>query len=397
MDLDTQAPSVNKINKTVVTIIAAILVGGYLIFGFKNIGDKPEFNNSFDIKAGSDIPVIDAPDFVKNRTYSNIKYASVKPAAEKERAETVSEPEPEIKASPKVKPAPEIEKTTSPYITPTKVAKTAYVSQHNAVDSADLSPSGWASETTPSYTTKSNSNVDYNAMYAQLNSTVPSTDQIINGINKNGTENSREKFLNSSSQHENIYLQENIESPKSPYQIMAGSVIPCTLITGINSDLPGQIVAQVSSQVYDSVSGQHLLVPHGTTFIGSYDSGVLFGQQRCLFAWKRMKYPDGRSIQLGGMTGADLAGYSGISDSVDYHYMRLTGAVFMSAFMALGKNKLDNGTSFRSTMAEDMNKSGQKIVDMQLNVQPTLNIGPGTPFNIIVNKDMVLEPYKGRG
>ena len=395
VDIDTQAPRVNKINKNVVAVIAFVLIGGYVFFGFKNIGDKPKLN-SFDINAGSDIPVIDAPDFVKNRTYSNINLASVKPAETKQ-TETVK-PEPEIK----VKPAPEIDKQSSPYIAPTrqpvKVTKKAYASQYNAAAVADLSPSGWSSESTPTYTNNlKNTGGDYNSMYAQLNTTLPTTEELINGINKGGSENSRDKFLNSASEHENIYLQEKIEKPKSPYQIMAGSVIPCALISGINSDLPGQIVAQISGEVYDSITGQHLLAPHGTKFIGTYDSGVLFGQKRCFFAWKRMIYPDGRSIQLGGMTGADLAGYSGLTDTVDYHYMRLTGAVFMSAFMALGKNKLDNGSSFRSTMAEDMNKSGKKIVDMQLNVQPTIKIAPGTKFNIIVNKDMVLEPYKGRG
>lgn len=400
--IDNQAPRVNKINKNYVVLVAAILIGGYLLFGFKSIGEKPEFKGFEFPEPKTDVK-IEAPEFIKTRSYADLDYASIKPI-EKESVIEAPLPEP-------ANPVPD--SNTRPYISPThkrKVHKVKGYRSNNYTPEgytpeldpeiiADNSPSGWTSGNSRSYApNNANTGVDYTAMYTQLNdSNMPNTEQLMSGLKNQGQENSRDKFLKNASTHDEIYLQESIETPKSPYQIMGGSIIPCTLIDGINSDLPGDITAQVRGRVYDSVTGQYLLIPHGTKFLGSYDSGVLFGQQRCLFAWKRMIYPDGRSIQLRGMSGADLAGYSGIKDSVDYHYMRLTGAVLMSSFLAIGTEKLDDGNAFRSTMAEDINKSGQKIVDMQLNVQPTIKIAPGTPFNIKVNKDMVLTPYRERG
>jgi len=208
-------------------------------------------------------------------------------------------------------------------------------------------------------------------------------------------QSSKERFLADAGKRKETTLAESIEKPKSPYTIFAGSIIPGAMVTGINSDLPGDIIAIVRENIYDTVKGRHILIPQGTKIIGSYNSGVEYGDNRVLFAWDRLIYPNGDSIQIRGMKGADLGGYSGTEADVDNHFMRLTGAIMMSSFMAVGTEKLDNGNTFRSTMAEDVNRSGQKIVDMQLNVKPTLKVKPGQRFNVMVNKDIILKPYKG--
>lgn len=208
-------------------------------------------------------------------------------------------------------------------------------------------------------------------------------------------QSSKERFLSDSGKRKETTLPESIEKPKSPYTIFAGSIIPGAMVTGINSDLPGDIIAIVRENIYDTVKGRHVLIPQGTKIIGSYNSGVEYGDNRVLFAWDRLIYPNGDSIQLRGMKGADLGGYSGTEADVDNHFARLTGAIMMSSFMAIGTEKLDNGNTFRSTMAEDVNRSGQKIVDMQLNVKPTLKVKPGQRFNVMVNKDIILKPYRG--
>ncbi len=224
------------------------------------------------------------------------------------------------------------------------------------------------------------------------------TDKLLNSLidGRNKTEeSSQQRYLAQAGQRKDVYLNERIEKPISPYQIMAGSIIPGAMITGINSDLPGEITARVTQNVYDTVTGQHLLIPQGAELLGGYDSGVLYGQNRVLFTWDRMRFPNGESIQLRGMKGVDLGGFSGLDADVDNHYMRLTGAILMSAFLSLGTEKIDNGTTIGQSVSKDVNKSGQKIVDMQLNVRPTLKVYSGDRFNIMVNKDIILKPYRG--
>lgn len=399
---DYKIPDVKKINKTAVAVVGAVLVGGYVFFGLQNINKKPEFGTTANTEQMEGEVNFDAPQFIRSRDYNDLNTGSettIDPAAISPMTGNempVGEVPPPSFESQTVSNAYIKTPTTESYYAespksygtydttysapaPIKRSKKELRAEKEAL--ADNSPSGWGSNNQ-----STSSGIGYNSLSAAAMPTGPKGEQ--------DTRNSHQRFLDGNKQHEDVYLGEKIEHPRSPFQIMAGTVIPCTLISGIDSDLPGEIVAQVRGQVFDSVTGKYLLVPHGTKFIGAYDSGVLFGQQRCLFAWKRLIFPDGRSIQLQGMNGVDLAGYAGIKDSVDFHYMRLTGAVLMSSFLAAGTKSLDNGNTFRSTMAEDMNKSGQKIVDMQLNVQPTIKIAPATRFNIFVNKDIVLTPYR---
>ncbi|MEE9914008.1 MAG: TrbI/VirB10 family protein [Deltaproteobacteria bacterium] len=205
------------------------------------------------------------------------------------------------------------------------------------------------------------------------------------------------------SKDKDAYLKYSLMKAISPYEVKAGSIIPGVLITGINSDLPGGIVGQVRENVYDTVTGQHLLIPQGTRVIGEYDSKVAYAQERVLIVWTRMIFPNGDSINLEGMNGVDMSGYSGLSDQVNNHFAKLLLGVILSTTLStsakIAAGNYDSGTADYGQLAvsgaaEEINKVGSKIVEKNLNVQPTLEIRPGFKFNVFVNKDMILRPYK---
>ncbi|NLS28299.1 hypothetical protein S2M10_33090 [Sphingomonas sp. S2M10] len=193
---------------------------------------------------------------------------------------------------------------------------------------------------------------------------------------------------------------DRIAAPASPYILQAGAVIPAAMITGIRSDLPGQITAQVTENVYDSPTGSLLLIPQGTRIIGQYDAGVTFGQRRVLLVWNRLILPNGRSIVLERQPGADAAGYAGLEDGVDYHWWDLMKAAGLSTLLAIGTELAtdDEDRLIRAIQdgAQDtINQAGQQIIQRQLQVAPTLTIRPGFPVRIIVTRDLVLESYRG--
>ncbi|MGY4622874.1 TrbI/VirB10 family protein [Bradyrhizobium sp. USDA 4486] len=193
--------------------------------------------------------------------------------------------------------------------------------------------------------------------------------------------------------------------PVSPFVVQAGTIIPAALITGIRSDLPGQITAQVTENVFDTPTGRVRLVPQGARLIGTYDSQVAFGQSRVLLVWTRLIMPSGRSIVLERQPGADAAGYSGLQDEVDNHWKELAGAAALSTLLAVG-SEMNLGAdasdpnsaivqALRRGTGNSLNQAGQQVVRRNLNIQPTLTIRPGYPVRVIVNRDLVLEPYKG--
>jgi type IV secretion system protein VirB10 len=203
------------------------------------------------------------------------------------------------------------------------------------------------------------------------------------------------------------------EHPESLYQLRAGFVIPGTLIGGINSDSPGQIVAQVGQNVYDTATGRYLLIPQGSRLVGSYSSDIGYGQDRILVAWQRIVFPDGKALDIGAMPGADSAGYSGFSDQTNNHSVRLFGsALLMSAVVAAtslsqlnGNNSGGNNTGYygQQTTAGTLNQAlGQQLgqvtaqmIAKNLNIAPTLEIRPGFRFNVVVTKDLTFtKPYK---
>lgn len=193
------------------------------------------------------------------------------------------------------------------------------------------------------------------------------------------------------------------------FEIKTGAVIPGVMVTGINSDLPGNIIAQVSQNVFDSATGNHLLLPQGAKLFGVYDSRVIYGQERVLVAWNRVVFPDGSAITLGAMPGSDQGGYAGYSDQVDNHYFRIFGSAvlmsLMSGGMAYTMDSLDNSNSesdkptlqneMGSALAAQLGQATLQLLQKNLNIKPTLEIRPGYQFNVIVTKDLVFErPYR---
>lgn len=196
---------------------------------------------------------------------------------------------------------------------------------------------------------------------------------------------------------------ERLEKPLSKFVVQAGSVIPAALLTGIRSDLPGQVTGQITENIYDSPTGRYLLIPQGSKLIGTYDSQVSFGQSRVLLVWTRMIFPNGRSIVLERQTGADPEGYAGLEDQVDYHWGRLFMAAALSTLLGVGSELGASNTdsdvlrALRRGSSDSLNQAGQQVVRRNLNIQPTLTIRPGFPVRVIVNRDLVLSPYLNCG
>ena len=199
------------------------------------------------------------------------------------------------------------------------------------------------------------------------------------------------------------YLSNPLTWPRSKFEVKAGSIIPVSLITGINSDLPGDIIGQVRENVYDTVTGNHLLVPQGSRLMAEYDSIIAYGQERALICWNRLIRPDGSSIDLECSPGVDLEGYAGVSDKVDNHWLRLAGGIVLSSVLAVsatmsqGDIEGEHATGqqkMAASVGENLNNVGQQITEKNLNIQPTLTVRPGFSVNVLVNKDMILTPYQ---
>jgi len=192
---------------------------------------------------------------------------------------------------------------------------------------------------------------------------------------------------------------DRLQAPPSPYVVQAGTLIAGALLTGIRSDLPGQITGQVTENVYDSPTGRYLLIPQGAKLIGIYDSQVTFGQSRVLLVWTRLIMPNGRSIVLDRQQGADPQGFSGLEDKVDNHWGELFKAALLSTLLSVGSEAGTSGQSndliqaIRQGASNSFSQTGQQIVGRQLNIQPTLTIRPGFPVRVTVNRDLVLAPY----
>jgi len=217
-------------------------------------------------------------------------------------------------------------------------------------------------------------------------------------------QNEKREFIEKEKKERNgFYVKSGLLPILSRYELKAGNIIPGVMITGINSDLPGRLVGQVRENVFDTVTGRHLLIPQGTRVIGTYDSKVAYAQDRVLIVWSRLIFPNGDSIDLEGMDGVDLSGYAGMKDKVNNHYGKLiTGVVLSSILSATVKVAAGNsdsgeasfGQQAASGAAQEVARVGAKIADKNLNVQPTIEIRPGMKFNVFVNKDLILRPYR---
>jgi type IV secretion system protein VirB10 len=206
-------------------------------------------------------------------------------------------------------------------------------------------------------------------------------------------------FLNTPVDRRTVAL-DRVMPPASPFVLQAGSVIPAALITGIRSDLPGQITAQVTQHIYDSPTGSMVLIPQGARIIGEYSNDIGFGDRRVLLVWNRLIFPNGRSIVLERQPGADTQGYAGLEDGVDYHWWDLAKAAGLSTLLSVGAElTMDDDErliqAIRNGAQDTINDAGQQIVQRQLQIAPTLTIRPGFPVRVIVTRDLVFEPYGG--
>ena len=190
------------------------------------------------------------------------------------------------------------------------------------------------------------------------------------------------------------------QAPANPYVIRTGTTIPMTLITGVNSDLPGMLTAQVSQHVYDTPKGRYVLIPQGTRLVGQYDSRVTYGQDRLLVVWNRLIYPDGSAMELGGMPGADQAAQSGLADKVDNHYFRIFGSALLLSVISAGfeiatnDDQIDeNQQTAREAVARQMSQVAGRVLEKNLNIQPTITIRNGQIGSVMVNKDLYLRPW----
>jgi type IV secretion system protein VirB10 len=186
----------------------------------------------------------------------------------------------------------------------------------------------------------------------------------------------------------------------SPYLLSAGSVISASLITGLRSDLPGLVTAQVTAQVFDSPTGRILLIPQGSRLIGSYDSVVAFGQKRALIVWQRIMLPDGSSLRIDNVPATDASGYAGLQDKVDFHTWALLKGVALATLLGVGSELTVSGESdlvqaIRESTQQNISRAGDQLTSRSLNIQPTITIRPGATVRLVVHKDLILAPWRG--
>jgi type IV secretion system protein VirB10 len=207
-------------------------------------------------------------------------------------------------------------------------------------------------------------------------------------------------FLRSGPEKE-IYNPHGLQTPASPYQLMAGTVIAASLVTGLNSDLPGFVIAQVTENIFDSVSGRFLLLPQGSRLIGKYDNVVAFGQERALVVWQRIILPDGSSVVIDNLPATDTGGYAGLSDEVDLHTWQLLKGVALATVLGVGSELTLGGSgdsdlirALQLSTQSTTNRAGQRLIERHLNVQPTITVRPGWPLRVIAHKDIIMRPYQ---
>ena len=191
--------------------------------------------------------------------------------------------------------------------------------------------------------------------------------------------------------------------PASQYQVMAGTVIAAALVTGIKSDLPGDVIATVTEPVYDTATGRFLLIPQGSRILGKYNSQVSFGQSRVQMVWNRIILPDTSSLTLDNLVGTDPAGYAGLEDEVDRHWGRIVAGAALTTLLGVGAElaapeNRQNGNRIiiagRDSAQDSINHVGQELTRRNMNVQPTLTARPGLPVRVIASRDLVLRPYQ---
>jgi type IV secretion system protein VirB10 len=257
---------------------------------------------------------------------------------------------------------------------------------------------------------KENSNAFANNHNANQNnsSLKNSTSNKESGYEKQNMQSQKIKFLRQKDDADDVYNAHALIRPISAYEIQAGAIIPAVIVTAINTSLPGVVIAQVTQNVFDTVTGKYLLIPKGSKIIGKYDSRIAYGQTRVLIAFNRVIMPNGNSIQLNNFNGSDMGGSAGFDGNVNNHWMRILGAATISTLLSVGTGIASNSyysdnNYYPSPMQNALSaaggsvaSTGQQLTGRAMDVQPTITVPAGFEFNVIVNKDMVLEPYKQR-
>lgn len=237
--------------------------------------------------------------------------------------------------------------------------------------------------------------------YPNLDAVTNLQNQSFGEISEQDRDKKAEIFL--SKKKDSGYLAQIKQNPFSEFELKAGWIIPAVLITGINSDLPGEILAQISQNIYDTATGKHLLIPQGSKVIGSYSSNIVYGQKRILVAWNKVIFPSGDTLNLSNMQGTSTDGYSGFKDKVNNHYFRIFGSALLLSSITAGISLADKSDGHQTETASDkamsaaINQIGQVASEMirkNMNIAPTLEIRPGYKFNIFVTKDIILEPLE---
>lgn len=195
----------------------------------------------------------------------------------------------------------------------------------------------------------------------------------------------------------------DLKPPASPYQVMAGTVIAGALVTGIRSELPGDVIATVTEPVYDTATGRFLLIPQGSRILGRYNSQVSYGQSRVQMVWNRIVLPDTSSLALDNLVGTDPAGHAGLEDGVDWHWDRIFAGAALTTLLGIGaelaalENRQDGNRiviAGRDSLQDSVSQAGQEMTRRNMNLQPTLSARPGLPVRVIVNRDLALRPYQ---
>ena len=228
--------------------------------------------------------------------------------------------------------------------------------------------------------------------------------------NENDTDQNKQKskslFLK---QKQDSFYSTNLKNPAiGKYELKTGSFIPAVLVTAINSDLPGDVIAQVRENVYDYRTGKYILIPMGTKIVGKYDSSITYGQNRVLLIWQRLVFPNGSTLVLDNMQGVDLLGNAGLKGKTNNHFWKLMRSVLLSSAINIASGSLEGlnvnietGSRSRvnigtgvSDAAQNIRSIGERIIEKDLNRQPTIEIKRGKKFNIFVSKDIILSPYR---
>lgn len=367
----------------------------FLVIGFAAIGFLVIFNNLFSEekqeiqeKEQVEIQVENNEQFFpKSKTTGLL----TSPQIEEPKEEIKEEAFPEIKISRMPEPSENVKRfiqmREQAYIAALNASTTAYTGSHSSIQSEQRNET-----TVPISATER-----------------PMPQNMAINTNENAYDVSanidKEQFFERS-QPDNQWINQNIRTAGQKYEIKTGSVIPAAMVTAINSDLPGNMIAQVTQNIYDSATGSYLLIPQGTKLFGVYDSRVIMGQQRVLVAWNRIIFPDGSAMTIPSIPGADMAGNSGFNQKVDNHYFRIFGSSILMALITAGtayavdENSSDNENSLssqlNSALAQQLGQASTSLLQKHLNIAPTLEIEPGYQFNIVLTKDLVFGgSYKG--